>query len=311
MRENIKHADFTRFLKDETFIEWKLFPTDELDAYWCEFLYQHPEERKNFEMAEKHFSNIRISSHTVSSEKKTEAIKRLEQSLRTYDHKRRLRHFTYAAAACAVLLILSVFYIFNDAASEEELMANSNYIVGNELESEDILFVTGNKTSSFQGNVDITIENDKTVRVRSENTEDAEISIEQDAMNKLIVPYGKRSEIILSDGSRAWLNSGSTLEFPSSFSGEKREVVLYGVTMDSDGKGCLMNHFYRMGSRVNGTRANRGILTYLQILMAGPTCSSKGITIKVRAGTYQTRRFSGKMAFPRFNSLFGRGLRTY
>lgn len=228
MRENIKHADFTRFLKDETFIEWKLFPTDELDAYWCDFLHRYPEERKNFEMAEKHFSNIRISSHTVSSEKKTEAIKRLEQSLRAYDHKRRLRHFTYAAAACAILLILSVFYIFNDAASEEELLANSNYIIGNELESEDILFVTGNKTSSFQGNVDITIENDKTVRVRSENTEDAEISIEQHAMNKLIVPYGKRSEIILSDGSRAWLNSGSTLEFPSSFSSEKREVILYG-----------------------------------------------------------------------------------
>ncbi len=267
MRENIKHADFTRFLKDETFIEWKLFPTDELDAYWCDFLHRYPEERKNFEMAEKHFSNIRISSHTVSSEKKTEAIKRLEQSLRAYDHKRRLRHFTYAAAACAVLLILSVFYIFNDAASEEELMANSNYIVGNELESEDILFVTGNKTSSFQGNVDITIENDKTVRVRSENTEDAEISIEQDAMNKLIVPYGKRSEIILSDGSRAWLNSGSTLEFPSSFSGEKREVVLYGemyIEVEPDKAKPFVVRTAEYDVRVYGTKFNVSSYTGVQ-----------------------------------------------
>src|SRR5690554_1265532 len=177
MRENIKHADFTRFLKDETFIEWKLFPTDELDTYWCDFLHRYPEERKNFEMAEKHFSNIRISSHTVSSEKKTEAIKRLEQSLRTFNRKRNIRHFTYAAAACAVLLILSVLYIQKGADNyEQDFVASSDYIIGSELKSENILFITGNKTTSFQNNVDIHIDGSQTAKVRSEDEEAEDIS---------------------------------------------------------------------------------------------------------------------------------------
>src|SRR5690554_5242069 len=107
MRKKTDHTDFVRLLKDETFIEWKLFPTDDLDSYWNDFLQQHPEERKNFELAEKHFRNVSISSHKLPREKKREAIKRLNQSLRTYNRKRNLRRFTYAAAACAVVFFVS------------------------------------------------------------------------------------------------------------------------------------------------------------------------------------------------------------
>jgi ferric-dicitrate binding protein FerR (iron transport regulator) len=46
--------------------------------------------------------------------------------------------------------------------------------------------------------------------------------------NTLIVPYGKRSKIQLSDGSIVWLNSGSRLVYPIVFKGEKREVHLEG-----------------------------------------------------------------------------------
>lgn len=260
MRENIKHADFTRFLKDETFIEWKLFPTDELDAYWCEFLYQHPEERKNFEMAEKHFSNIRISSHTVSSEKKTEAIKRLEQSLRTYNRKRNLRRFTYAAAACAAILVISILYIQKGSdRSGEDLVAISNYIVGNELESEDILFITGNRTASFQSDVDIQIDGDRTAQVRSKDEETEEISIEQYTMNRLIIPYGKRSRITLADGTQVWLNSGSTLEFPSTFTENTREVRLSGemyIEVAPDKNKSFYVHTNNFNLKVYGTKFN-------------------------------------------------------
>lgn len=42
-----ENTDFVRFLKEETFIEWKLFSTDELDVYWSEFIKNHPEEWNN------------------------------------------------------------------------------------------------------------------------------------------------------------------------------------------------------------------------------------------------------------------------
>lgn len=46
--------------------------------------------------------------------------------------------------------------------------------------------------------------------------------------NTLLVPYGKRSEIKLSDGSIVWLNSGSKLVYPAVFNGDKREIYLEG-----------------------------------------------------------------------------------
>ena len=49
-----------------------------------------------------------------------------------------------------------------------------------------------------------------------------------DVLNQMIVPFGKHSNIILSDGTRVFLNSGSRLEFPSAFSGKTREVGLEG-----------------------------------------------------------------------------------
>jgi ferric-dicitrate binding protein FerR (iron transport regulator) len=51
---------------------------------------------------------------------------------------------------------------------------------------------------------------------------------EEQAMNKLSIPYGKRSHITLADGSEIWVNSGSQLVYPSSFDGDKRKVYLKG-----------------------------------------------------------------------------------
>jgi hypothetical protein len=48
------------------------------------------------------------------------------------------------------------------------------------------------------------------------------------AYNTLLVPYGKRTKVQLSDGSVVWLNSGSRLVYPVVFNGEKREVYLEG-----------------------------------------------------------------------------------
>ncbi|MBO0591167.1 FecR domain-containing protein [Cellulophaga sp. E16_2] len=46
--------------------------------------------------------------------------------------------------------------------------------------------------------------------------------------NTLLVPYGERSKINLSDGSVVWLNSGSKMIYPAVFNGDRREVYLEG-----------------------------------------------------------------------------------
>lgn len=48
------------------------------------------------------------------------------------------------------------------------------------------------------------------------------------AMNVLAVPFGKKTQIELADGTKVWLNGGSRIAFPSAFIGKVREVYLEG-----------------------------------------------------------------------------------
>lgn len=251
---------FIRFLKDEKFIEWKLFPTDELNRYWEEYLQYHPGEREDILLAEQHFQNIDISSVKLPKEKKQEAIHRLEQSLGIYNRKRRIRRFIYAAAACAAVLVISALFLQREIdRNGEEMIASIDYIMGSELESEDILFITGNRTASFQSDVDIQIDGNQNAQIKSKDKEAEAVSIEQHTMNKLIIPYGKRSKIVLSDGTQVWLNSGSTLEFPSTFSEEKREVFLSGemyIEVATDNSKSFYVHTSGYNVKVYGTKFN-------------------------------------------------------
>lgn len=45
---------------------------------------------------------------------------------------------------------------------------------------------------------------------------------------ELIVPSGEKSQLILSDGTKVWLNSESKLTFPVNLSGNERKVILEG-----------------------------------------------------------------------------------
>ena len=46
--------------------------------------------------------------------------------------------------------------------------------------------------------------------------------------NEIIVPNGEKTQIILSDGTKVYLNAGTHLKYPAVFSRKKREVTLIG-----------------------------------------------------------------------------------
>ena len=57
--------------------------------------------------------------------------------------------------------------------------------------------------------------------------ENTEVHVKQD-FHTVIVPYGKRLNMVLADGTIVWLNSGSKLVYPAHFKPGKREVFLEG-----------------------------------------------------------------------------------
>ena len=53
--------------------------------------------------------------------------------------------------------------------------------------------------------------------------------MEEVVFNEVIVPHGKKFQIILSDGTMVFINSGSSLRFPTNFlAGKERQVFLEG-----------------------------------------------------------------------------------
>lgn len=56
----------------------------------------------------------------------------------------------------------------------------------------------------------------------------AEVKVNKIIYNTIETPKGGKFQVKLPDGSKVWLNAASSLRFPTSFSGNKREVELIG-----------------------------------------------------------------------------------
>ena len=78
-------------------------------------------------------------------------------------------------------------------------------------------------------------------------------------MNTISVPVGQRVNILLSDGTNVWLNSGSKMKYPASFTKGKREITLNGegyfeVTKDTKRPFVVQTDKYNI--KVLGTKFN-------------------------------------------------------
>lgn len=82
---------------------------------------------------------------------------------------------------------------------------------------------------------------------------------DQLSFNDLKTPKGGEYQITLPDGTRVWLNSASSLRFPSAFSGNKRQVLLSGEAYFEVAKDKAKPFIVTMGAteiKVLGTHFN-------------------------------------------------------
>lgn len=250
------------FLHDEDFIRWILTRDDTLALYWKDFVDRHPECTDSFNQAVERSGSIRMNKVQLSEEEHEHLRHRIHGSLYTLRQKRRLRRRKawYGAAMCIVLIIGAVFYLYRtsdrvDLIHKEERAA----IVWQALHAEDIRLVSGDNTTLFGQDACVLLSRDGSAVVFQANNEDEKITIEQDEMNKLVVPYGKRSRVKLEDGTEIRLNSGSVLTFPTHFSGDMREVSLSGemyVEVAEDKERPFVVHTDYFDIRVYGTKFN-------------------------------------------------------
>ena len=143
-------------------------------------------------------------------------LKRIIHTIQSEKRKRsKTFRFKYAQAAATILIILSIasyYYLEMDNTSTIEIPKNAITL---QLEDGTIKVVKENDTNTFfnsQGNVVSKQQGNKLVyKVEKKD------SLNKLVYNTLTVPYGKRFELELSDGTTAYLNSGTSIKYPTHF----------------------------------------------------------------------------------------------
>ena len=80
-----------------------------------------------------------------------------------------------------------------------------------------------------------------------------------DTASVVVVPPTERTNVILPDGTSVWLNSGSTMSYPSSFSRKSRSVILDGEAnfeVVKDPRHPFIVHTAACNLKVRGTKFN-------------------------------------------------------
>lgn len=165
----------------------------------------------------------------------------------------------YISIAASVLVLLGIGFAYQKGAftakSEPKFDFKSSDIVL-QLEDGKVQIISENNSvqvKDSKGNVVGNQNGDKIVY-------DTDSGVEKVAYNTIKIPYGKRFQLQLSDGTLVHLNSGTTLKYPVKFiAGENRQVFLDGEAffdVAKDKKHPFIVNADALNVRVLGTHFN-------------------------------------------------------
>lgn len=231
MGDTPQRETIQKLLHDYRFTAWHIAPTEELDAFWHSWMEEHPDERPAVEQARNILCSLRLNDYTISEEKSEQLWQRLQHSMQANRIKRRRMIFRNAAACAAVVLLGVAGWLWQANGLLEDNLVDATPLF-EELQTEvtlisdsrDTLWVEDNTLIAYQA--DIAVETQTNERIITPQTHTVEG--ENVEMNTLIVPRGRRSSLLLEDGSKIWVNSGSKLHFPSHFDASHRSIEVEG-----------------------------------------------------------------------------------
>ena len=151
---------------------------------------------------------------------------RIIQSIQGLKRKKRIAWF----GSAAVVLALVGLTVFIQLQNESDIR---NFALSNPTNTDSELtrlLLSGNeeiKIDTKESRIEYSATGNQ-IKIDVQRNIDQPPTVEDNSYNTVIVPYGKRSQITLSDNSKVWLNSGSKLVYPVIFMAEKREVFLEG-----------------------------------------------------------------------------------
>jgi hypothetical protein len=248
------------FAQDQDFIAW--IKRGKNQKKWEDFIRGNPGITKNVIAAKKILLSLRFDIKDLPEEEVYDSYKPIENLYdEHHNKKRKLRVNNLLKYAALLVLVFSIgavipiIYFMNRIEEFTEIPAlpsgfNDAKLI---LSSGKEILLTEKQTDiefNSSGN-QIKIDKDSVINYPAESS--------SNAMAQVIVPYGNHTNLLLSDGTKVWLNAGSKLIFPQKFSGKNRKVFLKGeayfdVAKDEDNAFIVRTD--RIDVTVHGTEFN-------------------------------------------------------
>lgn len=200
---------------------------------WKRFLEDNIEAKENILRARKIIEIFRTTEGQLSEERKNKLWKNIHQFHLDVSRHRTIRFNKITTIAASILIILSlggVLYMSNQTKNQYQFAETQNNLkTGNPT----LVLSDGQKVELEKAEPKIAVlKNQNAIQINNDSIVRTQIPTDSKAvktkMNEITVPYGKKSMLVLEDGTKVWLNAGSRFAFPQEFTGKKREVYLEG-----------------------------------------------------------------------------------
>jgi len=229
-----KYLQYTieEFIEDNLFIAWVLKGNE--NNKWENFIKATPEINTKVEMAREIILLFRDTYDILDEESVLEMWHNIDLLDQKYKKKvRRIELRRTLSWAASILIIFSFgtmgYYFLNEKSTNYQFTSTEDVsqVSSAKLilpDGEEIRLNSDNSTVSLNSENELVIINDSVIDLSHKKIEAAH----KVKMNEVVIPYGKRSELLLADGTKVWLNAGSRLAFPTKFTEKTREVFLEG-----------------------------------------------------------------------------------
>ena len=188
---------------------------------------------------------------------------KVQRQVRQSKRKRQL--VFWSSCVAGIILLIGVFFLLRpENTSTKTQTINQTYISGLALKRPvaELILPDGRKRLLSQEKKAVIVSDsnremrtDKQTLIVESNT----AKTREPEFYTINIPYGAEYNLVLSDGSKIYLNAGSTLRYPDHFTGDKREVFLTGEAyfeVKSDSLHPFIVHASDIAVRVLGTSFN-------------------------------------------------------
>ena len=173
------------------------------------------------------YRKIKRQVGALREEFRPAVAKRLQEVKARRRHLRLVRRLGYAAAIVLIFIVAGVFFLkretsFAPLSSQQELAWGQMPVLV--LPNGEKRILPQNDTAVLwqeqEGDIHI---DSRTLIMADEGEEDRE-----PVYYSMNIPYGGEYNLVLPDGTRIYLNAGTTLRYPDHFAGDAREIFLSG-----------------------------------------------------------------------------------